>query len=84
MTIREEEIADSISDILNTTQVEETITRFRTLKGYLLANKDIKIITPEAWDEETLEALKRSHGNKRYFGGLLLYDIMDQTKPIAM
>lgn len=42
MTVREEEIADSINDILNTTQVEETIARFRTLKGYLLANKDIK------------------------------------------
>lgn len=48
MTVREEEIADSINDILNTTQVEETIARFRTLKGYLLVNKDIKIITPEA------------------------------------
>ena len=84
MTISEKEIADSISGILNIAQVEETIARFRTLQGYLLANKDIKIITPKAWNEETLEVLKRSHDNKRYFGGLLLYDIMDQTKPIAM
>lgn len=83
MTISEKN-ADSISSILNTTQVEETIARFRILKSYLLTNKDIKIIIPEAWNEETLEALKRSRGNKRYFGGLLLYGIMDQTNPIAM
>lgn len=71
MTISEEEIASSISSLLSLQQVEETLDRFRILKKYLLTNKDLKIITKEAWNEETLEALKDSHGNKRYLGGLL-------------
>lgn len=81
MTIREEEIADSISEILTPAQVEETIDRFRMLKNYLLTNKDIKIITEEGWNEETLEALKASHGNKRYLGGLLSYsNVREQSQ----
>lgn len=81
MTIREEEIAGSISSILTPAQVEETIDRFRRLKNYLLTNKDIKIITEEGWNEETLEALSRSHGNKRYLGGLLFnWDMKDHSQ----
>ncbi len=76
MTISEEEIASSTSSILTPAQVEETIDRFRMLKNYLLTNKDIKIITEEGWNEETLEALSRSHVDKRYLEGLLSYSNM--------
>lgn len=82
MTISEEEIASSISSLLSLQQVEETLDRFRILKKYLLTNKDLKIITKEAWNEETLEALSRSHGNKRYLGGLLSYSNMKEQSQL--